>query len=764
MQNLYFAASKSASVTLKLGLLITLFLFSFAGKAATLAYQTEDGFIKLSNTAYEVAFSTENGAIAYVLDRATGERISEGNLDDNLWSAKLESGDPIVSSAYSGKFSHEWDEASNTLTMTYTDSLTVIVTATVSDNSALKMHASLTNKTGSIISSFEFPAHLQVVESEVQDALLPMMPGALLSPVFFNENRSYVSEYPGIMFADYLAVRSTRGSLALYSQMGTDLQPAFIGYEQVEGADTNALAHSYRTWIEDTKDWSTPVVSVAVGQDYPQSIAGYRSENRIDAYPSLTEKLGEKAPTYFAAPMYKLDFNVLKLKFNDLQNAVINHLNIPGMVHLVTFQTGGHDHNYPDFVPPDTKWGTTEEFASLVSLLQSKGSLAVPYTNFSWWNINSPTFKALPKDLTLNNIADLKDDSGFPALESYGPNSGVIMNVHNDFVREKITEQHNALLNTVGVDAIFEDQWGARGAPFDFNAAGLENHDPSTSYFAGVLDHYEAHAASNLMTEVGVDALAKRGIAFMGTNYLWDLLGYRGATAGVTSYYPMAGMLLRDKVLLYQHDLAKETWTDNKDMLRWNLSQGYGLSIAFYDSVVGGLNMDNPWLNLAGVFQKYALANYADQLVMGYDDLGNGVKKTSFSTYTVCSNWNDEQPYAVGKHILSAGGVVTQANDGSVTAGVFTTYDDQPLSEGDHYLVEVRSPDLIKVFQPLGADTMLHISKAPDWTDVTVTAFQYDGTAIATVEASVSGDTVEFSYAGTIDGKIVGYYEVNAAS
>src|SRR5260221_13072607 len=99
------------------------------------------------------------------------------------------------------------------------------------------------------------------------------------------------------------------------------------------------------------------------------------------------------------------------------------------------------------------------------------------------------------------------------------------------------------------------------------------------------------------MTEVGVDVLADNGVGFMGTNYLWDILGYRGATAPYTSYYPMSAMLFRDKVLLYQHDLAAESWTKNKDMLRWNLAQGYSLSNAFYNQISGGLNMGNTWLN-----------------------------------------------------------------------------------------------------------------------------------------------------------------------
>jgi hypothetical protein len=548
----------------------------------------------------------------------------------------------------------------------------------------------------------------------------------------------------------------------LYSQRGAVMQPILIGYESLDAAYTT-ITRKYQTWTEDGQSWQSPWVVVSIGQDYPATIQAYRTDNQIDQYPSLVEKLGDSAPTYFAAPMYKLDLAALRIRFADIPGAIIEKLNFPGMVHLVAFQPRGHDKNYPDFLPPDAKWGTTEDFTDAVQAIHRAGSLAVPYTNFSWWDSSGPTLSKLPAGTPLNSLMVIKDSHGLPAFESYGPNSGFVMNLHNPFVQNKITEQHEALLKTVGVDGIFEDQWGARSAPYDFNAAGLDVYDPSTSYFEGVLAHYRAHADSRLMTEVGVDVLAQDGVAFMGTNYLWDMLGYRSATAGVTAYYPMAGMLLRDKVLLYQHDLAAETWMKNKDMLRWNLAQGYNLSNAFLDSERGGLNMDNPWLNLTGVFQQYVLANYADELVVSFDDPGDNVTQTDFSTYTVYANWDADNAYSREGYTLPPGGVVTQAHDGSMTAGVFTAFNDQPLDKGDHYLVEVRSPDSIRLFQPVGENTEISIRSNPSWAAVQITAYTYDGTPIITSDAPVENGIIHLFYHAAENGQAVGYYEMNGA-
>lgn len=759
MSRFHFRSVKNPAFALAIG--IFLLGMSFVqSAAATISYTLANDLIKLSNEYYEVALNATNGGIAYIQDKSTSKNIVEGDASSNLWSATLDKGSPILSSSYT-ELSPTWDVDKSTLTLTYTGTINAQVTITTSDSPSLKFQASVTNKTGANISGFELPDSVKINETEINNALMPMMPGAELSSKFFTEGRTYNNEYPGVMFADYLAVNSKLGKIALYTQKLAILQPSLIGFEHLKDeAGITKLSHTYRTWIADGKTWVSPNMVISIGQDYPATIQSYRIDNKIDQFKSLADKLGGAAPNYFAAPMYKLDMVVLKVKFTDIQDAIINKLNIPGIIHFVAFQLGGHDHNYPDFVPPDKKWGTTEDFAEAVKFIHNRGGLVIPYTNFSWWDNDGPMLSKLPTDTPLNSAINIKDSHGLPGFETYGPNSGFVMNIHNAFVRDKITQQHQALLNDIGVDGIFEDQWGARSAPYDYNPAGLDVYDSSTSYFEGVLGHYRDHRGSNLMTEIGVDVLADDAIGFMGTNYLWDILGYRGATAGVTTYYPMAGMLLRDKVLLYQHDLVAETWTKNKDMLRWNLAQGYGLSNAFLDNNLPGLNMDNPWLDLVGVFQKYALAHYADQLVSSYDDLGNNISQTTFSTYKVYANWDTTNSYDVGGNILPPGGVVTLANDGSVTAGIFTAYNTTPLSDGDHYLVEVRSPNEIKLFQPVGADTSIVILKDSVWANVSVNAYSYDGKVLGTVTSAVNGDNVSFTYASMIDDKQVGYYQI----
>ncbi len=705
-----------------------------------------DDRITVTGDRYSVDFRAADGSIARIVDRTIGAAISTGSA--SLWTATFD--DDARLTASEDAFSYTID-AGERLTLRYTGLINATVTLSVLSENALSMKIELSNQSGQVIRLVSFPGDLALPAREIRDALLPLMPGALLNADFFASAATFVDQYPGVMFADYAALRSSAGKLALYTQAGAVVQPVYLGFAPEGG--TTLLRHNFKTWIADGASWTSPVVIVRVGEDYPATIAAYRAENGIDQYPSLAEKLGEAAPTYFAAPMIKLDLAALGQPFADLKQSVIDRLNFPGIVHFVAFQNGGHDNNYPDFIPPAPRWGSTEDFANLVAAVHRQGGLAVPYTNFSWWDNNGPAITTLPDGLTLADVI-VSDAHGLPAFESYGSRSGFVVDPNNAFFRQKVAEQHDLLLDSVGMDGIFEDQWGARSAPYDFNPAA---EDPDTAYFAGVLAHFRDQAASNLLVEQGVDALARAATAFMGTNYLWDLLGYR-TTAAYTSYYPLAGMLLRDKVLLYQHNLAAQTWTNGKDMLRWNLAQGYSLSNSVFDERIPGLNVDNPWLNLVGVFQKYALAHYADERITRYDDLGGGVTRTEFETYSVSANWHDEQAYTLDDMTLPPGGVVTRANDGAVVAGVFTRYGGHDLSAGEHYLVGTRAEDEIRIFQPVGAETTLHI-RIP-WTSVTVAAYRYDGTQIASVEATLAGDEVLFAYRGVVNGEAVGYYRI----
>jgi F5/8 type C domain/Domain of unknown function (DUF6259) len=746
----------SLGAILILLMLSTLLYSSFT--ADKVNYQETNDSLVISNSKYEIAFRSNNGGIAYILDKQYNEKLSIGNRENVLWWAFM-SDDQSLNSKKTHGFTYDWNASKGVLSLQYKGELQVDVTAQFGQDNRILLNANVINNSANIIQSFRFPYELKASSEEVIDGLLPMLPGAKLKPAFFTENNSFEDQYPGVMFANLTALRTRNSNLSLYDLHAKDKPIATmnLGFKnQVDDAGKTAFIHNYSTWINPKEEWSTPTIVMEVGGDYPQIIQSYRELNKIGDYHSLDDKLGQDKESYLQLPFMKLDISALgQQNWNTLKSNYVDKLDYNSVLHLVGFQPGGHDENYPDFLPPDPKWGTQEELQSFIQYAKDKGHRIIPYTNFSWWGVGSPTFNNLPSGVELKDVV-VQQRSVNLIKEDYGSHSGYVMNMNHPFVTERIGKEHKKLLDA-GVDGIFEDQWGIRNAPFLFNEGYLGNADESNAYFEGVRKYF-ASSARKMYTEDGSDVLADDTVGFMGTNYLWDLLGYRKKTASYTEYYPFVGMLLRDKVLLYQHDLAAETMTDSKDQLRWNLAMGYHLSGDLFNGT------DNPWINLAGAFQKHVLAPYGDSLVKEYKQLLPGITETNFDKYTVLANWDIEKPYALDDQFtLSSGGFEVRSTDQNIRAGSYIRYNGIDLDQGEHYLIERRSDASIHVYQPIGSDTTINILKHTKWKHVLAAAYGSNGAKIADLPVTETGNIAQFDYIRLINEQKVAFVELKGS-
>ncbi|URN94916.1 MAG: discoidin domain-containing protein [Candidatus Pristimantibacillus lignocellulolyticus] len=715
----------------------------------------EEGLIVVNNNHYEIAFSTDNGGIMYMKQQGLEENLSLGN--QTLWWAILND-DSSIQSLNAENFTYDWKKGESELKLQYSGTLAVDVNVRFGDDDRIYMTASIENGTAETIKSFRFPYELKIDQNGVQDAILPMLPGAKLKGTFFQESNSYSDQYPGVMFASYLAMRTNMGNLSMYDLGDQTTLLTEIGYKHlINDPGKTSFVHNYKTWIESDQKWSSPTIVLEVGSDYNTSIVSYRELNEIDQYRSLKDKLGDETDKYFALPLYKTDISAIKeASWNNLSSTFIDKMNYNGMIHLVGFQKGGHDENYPNFMPPDSQWGGDVAFQKFVKDSKDKGNIVVPYTNMSWWGINSPTLNQLPTGTSLANII-VQKENGTIMQEDYGAHSGFVVNTGHPFFQQRVAEEHRKLIEFGGFDGIFEDQWGIRNSPYVFNEAIPEGTDPSTAYFTGVRNYFKT-LKHNVYIEDGTDVLADNSVGFMGSTYLWDILGYRKNTASYTEYYPLAGMLLRDKVMFYHHNLAGETMTDDQDMLRWNLAMGYNLSTDFYNGVT------SPWVDAIGVIQKYVLAPYVDQRVTNFEQVTSTVTITDFGKHKVTSNWDINEIYQLDNNItLNFGGYDVAAQDGRVRAGNYARYNGFDLDPGDHNLVEIRETDTIRIYQPIGSDTTLQIKKGDKWEHTNVVAYHADGTKIADLKVTESDNDVIFDYISLIKGQKVGYVELTNA-
>jgi len=768
-----------------LSLAIIMTPFSVPDAKPQLYFDDSDAdLMVLGNQFYEVGFLKSNGAIAYLIDQTTGRSVTEGSRKGCLWRVLFEHSPAKTPNrceawADEGRFYYVWSAETQALTLYYEldegikgikEPVQAQVEVRASEASwfemQLELELQLQSLTGEVIEGVDFPADLLFDEVEIQQVILPMLPGVALNSSFFEENRRYVSTYPAPFFADYLAVSSNLGEFALYSlhqDTIEPIQPVSLGvvHDKASQEQQMYLTHAFHTDIREGQRWQSPLVRIDVSKSPRDSIAAYRKANKLHKYPSLRDKVGSQYESLAQAPLLKADsstlYRQLKAGFADYREKIFEKLPSPAIFHLVAYWEGQFDQNYPDFWPPNATYGSRTDFMAMIEEAQAMGFLVMPYTNPTWWNEESPTLQDLPASLTIDELV-VQDKEREVVIKSYGTRQGVVTSPYVPFVQERVADVIEQLTIEVPSDLLFEDQIGARPWLFDYNVYS----PATTSYSEGWLAHTRLYQDRKLMTEGGYDRLAETLVGFHGGLLLREQEGNAEKWWGEGTWqpYPLATMMVRDKVFFYQHNLDSKTMTKDKATLRWNLALGYMLSHNLSQNKYGG-GLTNPWLSVVTSFQKEVLSHYANELLLDFTYLNEQVTKTSFETFDVIANWDAEHPYRIGPHTLSPAGVMSRQQNGQLTAGVFTYYNNARLSDGDHYLIEERHSEQIIIRQPMGAKTPLSLEPLATWStqnEVSAWAYEQNGKQIAEVAIiSQNQQYVTFEYNPIVNGQKVAY-------
>jgi len=313
-------------------------------------------------------------------------------------------------------------------------------------------------------------------------------------------------------------------------------------------------------------------------------------------------------------------------------------------------------------------------------------------------------------------------------------------------------------------DLVFEDQIGARPAVLDFNPASPR----PDAYLQGWVEHARAHQGARLATEDGFDRLVDYEVGFHGSTLLSLRRGEADAWWGKNTWkvYPFGGMAAGDRMLFYQHNLAPESFTHNLSALTWNAAMGSMLSYDLVKSDFGG-GRQSDWLALAADFQRYVLGEFAGQRILGYRQVAQDMTRTEYAHFSVTANWSEQNPYAAGEHVLPPLGLLVQKDDGSLTAGVFTTYNGQALEGGGHALIEQRGEGQIVIRQPLGSDTSLAVKGLAGWNQATplaAQAFTRAGKLLGSRPVTFDGTTAVFTYQRDWDGEPAAYFTLGPAT
>ncbi|MFN8222163.1 MAG: DUF6259 domain-containing protein [Gaiellales bacterium] len=610
----------------------------------------------LSTAAYRLYVSKQNGALLALVDRRTGDRLVGGQHGCG-WTATFANLETLGGCDFSPtgdkRFTYRWSKATQALTLRYEPPAGEGVRSTLTvtpGKASIDLQLTAESRLTRPIASFHLPPDLAVDVKATRSVYTPtFLPGLRLRPSFFASPHRNVERYPSRWaFADFLAADVGRSHFAMHSvnPPPSPIAPVDVGVIYDAQPDpcsgrTYCFTHIFQTWVAPGGTWTSPIVRLRVGGSVTDSLLGFRADSGIARFPSLVEKLGSRLDVLAKAPLIKADPWKGLPAFRSWGPS-LRRLPSPALLHPVAFQSHGHDEDYPDFLPPDPKWGTLAELNNVFTDARSLGMMVMPYLNVSWWDTQSPSVRTLGPRFTPKDIA-MQAADGKAVREQFGVKDGYVVSPYAAPVKARVDRLMEEWRTDAPVECLFFDQIGARPWRRDFNPAA----PTPLAYADGWIANLAPYRDRCLMTEDGWDRLAADFVGFNGGALEMEReVHWQTQRFGVGNWepYPIATLLLHDKVLMYQHDLYEGTFTADPETLLFNVAFGMQLS---YNWDGETRSLDSPWLPLVGKLQRLLGPRVAGKALTSYRRLAPDVSETAFGDYSVIANWSTKTPFDV---------------------------------------------------------------------------------------------------------------------
>jgi hypothetical protein len=545
---------------------------------------------------------------------------------------------------------------------------------------------------------------LRVVHARTNRLCRFLYPHAVYMPV--EEGMQYIDGVWGGLARNHEAIRgghnfggacpqSTHDLSVLLTANGTwatySIQPADgrifrrthfgLNRERLKDRDETGLWHGVSCWTKTGEAIALPPVRL-VRADSPFDVfAAYRRDNGMDTWPNLTEKLTPRlAETLPYAVHLKAWFRgIARYEQEGRMQELFDLLPPPPVLieFVASTRNGRHDTYYPDFLDFDRKAGGALMMQRLIARFKERGDLVTMYTHPLWWHDTSDTVRAMGGP----DAIAVRGRSGELRLESWPNSDGYAVGVWREPVRRFVKDQLTTLRDAFGFDMIFQDQYGTRNN-YDFSP---DFGRPPYAWMQSLFDMAALSASVLPVSGEGVgpdrafrDLTATFGFYLTTMNEAGRRQFYDAQhRAGNTLQWPMATMVLHDKVAFYPHNLERTDKTRpgmSRAHVSWCLAAGMSLHNTMEDVLADqAAGLGNRRFKALAHVQRTVCSRFFGQPMTGFAFLSTDpeITRTTFANgLTVLAS------HAEGPHVLRGGGIAVEVP----AHGFLALWRDRPLA------------------------------------------------------------------------------------
>jgi len=706
-----------------------------------------------------VGLSKENGGIKYLKDNSTGQKVSQGTLNSNLWKIVFvnENELPVLESKLfnpkNRDYRFSFDRKNGRLVYTYTakndQKLTFNVAINAISIDEIELKASIQNNTNYDIRKVILAEKLSIKTSKLREALWPIQEGMILLPTFFKQQRSSIIARPP-MFADIMAFKTEKNHLGVYLVQDEQFHKELIPYHPVDepvfqpsnlcigGETDNSYMHfEMITYIGKGEQWSSPSLRITINKDFQDLAKLYRDSNGFDnssTYPSLETKVGKdnyqafKESPIYSIEMYKM-ISWLKSKkgesWQTIENDWIPKLKNKGILHLTHWQYGRDQYEFefenhkleddhPDALPIWwERYGSEKSLKKLLAKGKEQGFTFMPFTNWTVWNKENPLTKQIPSLIESPMATRKIRGADYPYYEY----RGYMIKPWNDQVRQTNDRMFQNYTYTYPQDYMFVDMTGERSWRYILSDSGKPT---AAAYTQAVInENLRLSRQKPIFTEGIFDRIASSTTGYCQTlkQKFWNnILNHLGDEYVHWAPYPFAASIVHDKVAFYQHNLNHEVWAaKSRSLMSYYVVYGYNFLI----DLTTHMNEDEAVINKLGSIQKLINSRICGEKLykIEYLNQDKSVAKTSWGSENrmqVIGNFDYAEkglPYTIKGTDISPNGFYAFDANKTIEGGIFTNkYNNYALKSGDHTFILEKLQDKIKIHYLEGTGTDIHIT------------------------------------------------------